>query len=85
MSASPYDAVDYLGEPVIIKRGYQLCALLTMCSQAALSLDNVGDGKYRDRVTSSIANTLELAEEIAGELLVGIERARPVNKTGEAK
>lgn len=82
MSAKPFTKTDYLGEPVIIKRGYQLCALLTICEQAASSLDNVGDGKYRDRAASSLSNTLELAEEIASELLVALEQARPAVKGG---
>jgi hypothetical protein len=81
MSADPY-AVDYLGTPVIIKRGYQLCALLTVCQQAASSLENVGDGKYRDKITASLANALELAEELADELHTAVEKARPVRMTG---
>jgi hypothetical protein len=47
--------IDYLGEPVITSRGYQLCALLAVCEQAARSLDNVADGDYRDSITSSLA------------------------------
>ncbi|MHA6686895.1 hypothetical protein [Mesorhizobium sp. A556] len=79
---SAFTAADYLGEPVIINRGYQLCALLTVCEQAARSLDNVGDGKYRDNVTSSLASVMELAESIASEMTVALEQARPKRMTG---
>lgn len=79
---SSFDAVDYLGEPTIIQRGYQLCALLTTCELAASNLENVGDGPYRNKVTSSLASTLELAESIASDLLVALERARPARMTG---
>lgn len=77
MSADPFTKTDYLGTPVIIKRSYHLCALLTVCQQAASSLENVGDGKYRDKVTASLANALELAEELADDLHAVVEKARP--------
>lgn len=80
--SKPFDAVDYLGEPVIIQRAYQLCGLLTVCEQAASSLDNIGDGPYRDKVTSSLSNTLELAESLASDLLTALEQARPRRMTG---
>lgn len=82
MSTDPYAKTDYLGEPIIIKRGYQLCALLTVCEEVVSSLENVSDGKYRDRVTSNLSNTLELAEEIATDLLVAIVQCRPARMTG---
>ncbi len=77
MNTGTFSAVDYLGEPVIIKRGYQLCALLKVCEQVASSLENIGDGPYRDRITSSLSNTMELAEDIASELLIALERVAP--------
>lgn len=72
-----FATIDYLGEPIIIQRGYQLCALLAVCEQAARSLDNVGDGPYRDKLTDSLSNVMELAENIASDLLVALERAQP--------
>lgn len=77
MNTSTFSAVDCLGEPVIVKRGYQLCALLKVCEQVASSLENVGDGPYRDRITSSLSSTMELAEDIASELLIALERVAP--------
>lgn len=82
MSADPYAAVNYLGESVVIQRAFQLRALLTVCERAAASLNNVGDGNYRDAVTDSLGTTLELAENIASELAEVIEGARPVRMTG---
>jgi len=72
-----FATIDYLGEPIIIQRSYQLCALLAVCEQAARSLDNVGDGPYRDKLTGSLSNVMELAESIASDLLVALERAQP--------
>lgn len=77
-----FTEVDHLGDPVIINRGYQLCSLLTVCEQVARSLDNIGDGNYRDTVTSSLASVMELAESIAGDMLVALEQARPKRMTG---
>ena len=82
MSANPSQVVNRFGEPVVIERGYQLCALLTVCEHAARHLDNVGDGTYRDRVTSSLSSTLELAENIASDLLVALEQAQPRGNGG---
>lgn len=74
---SPFDQKDYLGEPVIINRGYQLCALLTACEATVSSLQHIGTGSYRDRVESSLATTLELAESIASDLLSALEKLKP--------
>ena len=82
MSANPFSTVNHLGEPIIIMRGYQLCALLTVCERAASSLDNIGDGPYRDKVTGSLSNTLELAESIASDLLTALEQLQPRRMTG---
>lgn len=76
MRADPFANVDYLGEPVIISRGYQLCALLKVCERAASSLENVGDGPYRDSITRSLTATMELAESVAFELLIALEQAQ---------
>lgn len=81
-AVNPFATIDYLGEPIVIKRGYQLCGLLMVCEQAASSLDDIGDGPYRDKVTSSLSNTLELAAEIAGDLLVALELAQPRRMVG---
>ncbi|MHA6686365.1 hypothetical protein [Mesorhizobium sp. A556] len=82
---SAFTAVDYLGEPEILNRGYQLRALLTVCERAAASLSNVGDGKYRDAVTDSLGTTLELAENIASDLVSALEDARPAFMTGRQR
>lgn len=77
-----FTEVDYLGDPVIITRSYQLRALLTVCERAAASLSNVGDGKYRDAVTDSLGTTLELAESIASDLADALEELRPAATQG---
>ncbi len=77
-----FTEADHLGEPVVITRGYQLCSLLTVCEQAVRSLDNVGDGNYRDNVTSSLANVVELAESIARDMPDELEQTRPKRMTG---
>lgn len=82
MRTDPFAAVDYLGEPVIINRGHQLCGLLTVCERAAASLDNVAPGPYHDKVISSLGQALELADDIAAELLSALEEARPIHMTG---
>ncbi len=76
MSADSFANVDYLGEPVIISRGYQLCALLKVCELAASSLENVGEGPYRDSITRNLSTAMELAEGIASELLIALEQAK---------
>jgi hypothetical protein len=79
---SAFTEVDYLGEPVIMNRGYQLRALLTVCERAASSLSNVGDGRYRDAVTDSLGTTLELAESIASDLVSALDEVRPAIMAG---
>lgn len=76
--SAPYTKLDYLGEPVILNRGYHLCGLLTVCERAVASLDAVGDGKYRDSVLSGLGQALELAGDIAEELRSAIEEMQPV-------
>jgi hypothetical protein len=80
--SAPYDKIDYLGEPVILTRGHQLCGLLTVCERAVASLDSVGSGPYRDKVMSGLGQALELADDIAAELLIALEEARPARMTG---
>lgn len=67
---------DYPGEPAIVSRGYQLCALPAVCEQAARSLGNVADGGCRDGVTSSLGGTMGLAEATARDRLFALEQAR---------
>ncbi|MET3661805.1 hypothetical protein [Aquamicrobium ahrensii] len=80
MSADVFSEVDRSGEPVILNRGLQLQSLLTVCQQAAASLENVGEGPYRDSVTASLGFTLELAENIASDLHEALVKLAP--KTG---
>jgi hypothetical protein len=80
--STPYEKLDYLGEPVILNRGHQLCRLLTVCERAVASLDNVGPGPYHDKVLSGLGQALELAEDIAEELRDALDEARPVRMTG---
>ena len=80
--STPYDKLDYLGEPVILNRGHQLRGLLTVCERAVASLDSVGEGKYRDKVLSGLVQALELADEIAEEMRSALEDAQPVRMTG---
>ena len=80
--SAPYDKLDYLGEPVILNCGHQLCGLLTVCERAVASLDNVGPGPYRDKVLSGLGQALELADEIAEEMRSALEDAQPVRMTG---
>jgi hypothetical protein len=80
--SAPYEKLDYLGEPVILNRGHQLCGLLTVCERAVASLDSVGEGKYRNKVLSGLGQALELADDIAAELRDALDEARPVRMTG---
>lgn len=80
---SPFDKKDYLGEPLIIGKGYKLSALLRVCERAAKSLENVGDGNYREQVTSALSLTMELADDLATELLTALEEVQP--REGDAK
>jgi hypothetical protein len=80
--STPYEKLDYLGEPVILNRGHQLRGLLTVCERAVASLDNVGPGPYHDKVLSGLGQALELADDIAAELRDALEEARPVRMTG---
>ncbi|MET3662259.1 hypothetical protein [Aquamicrobium ahrensii] len=80
MSADVFSEVNRSGEPIILNRGLQLQSLLTVCQQAAASLENVGDGPYRDSVTASLGFTLELAENIANDLHEALVKLEP--KTG---
>jgi hypothetical protein len=77
MTTNPFEATDYLGGPVIVSRGYQLRALLAVCERAASSLNDVGDGPYRENIVSSLGTTLELAESVAADLLEALEWAAP--------
>ena len=80
--SAPYDKLDYLGEPVILNRGHQLCGLLTVCERAVASLDGVGAGPYRYKVMSGLGQALELAEDLAEELRDALDEARPARTTG---
>ncbi|KQZ19328.1 hypothetical protein ASD50_07530 [Mesorhizobium sp. Root552] len=74
---SPFASKDYLGEPIIINKGHQLCALLKVCERTLRALDNVGAGPYRDSVESALCNTMELAEDLAADLLSALETVQP--------
>ncbi len=80
MSADVFSEVDRFGEPLILRLGLQLQSLLTVCQQAAASLENVGDGAYRDSVTASLGFALELAENMASDLHEALVKLSP--KTG---
>ncbi|KQZ20304.1 hypothetical protein ASD50_21675 [Mesorhizobium sp. Root552] len=80
---NPFDQKDYLGEPLIIGKGYKLSALLRVCERAARSLENVGDGNYREQVTGALSLTMELADDLACELLSALEDVQP--RQGGAK
>lgn len=74
-----------MDEPIIVTKGYQLCALLTACEQVARSLDNVPDGQGRDNITNSLGTVLEMAEGLAGDMLIFAElhaKASQVEKAG---
>ncbi|GAA4121613.1 hypothetical protein ACFFTN_21100 [Aminobacter aganoensis] len=58
----------------IITKSDRLHALLIVCEQAARSLDNVGEGAYRDNVTASLADTMNLAASLSGEIHIALER-----------
>lgn len=59
----------------IITKSDRLHALLVVCEQAARSLDNVGEGTYRDSVTASLADTIDLAASLSGEIHIALERS----------
>lgn len=80
MSADVFSAVDRFGEPIILKRGLHLQSLLTVCEQAAASLENVGEGAYRDSVTASLGLVLEMAGDMASDLHEALVKLSP--KTG---
>lgn len=57
-----------------VKRSYQLLSLLKVCEAAADDIGGLGDGE-RIKVSGSLSFTLELAQEIAGEIHDQIEEA----------
>lgn len=57
----------------LIERSYGLLGLLRTCERAANSLDSVGDGHYREQVTSGIASALDLAIEVASAIHDALE------------
>lgn len=61
----------------LINRSHQLIGLLKVCERAANSLDDVGDGRYRDSVTNGLALTMELAESIASDIHSALEENQP--------
>lgn len=68
MSADVFSEVDRFGEPLVLRCGLHLQSLLAVCEQAAASLENVGEGPYRDSVTASLGLVLELARDMASDL-----------------
>lgn len=59
----------------IIKKSTELHALLVVCEQAARSLNDVGDGPYRDNLTASLADTMEHAAALTHEIHIALERS----------
>lgn len=61
-------------EQPIVTKGFQLCALLTVCGHAVSGLDNIPDGPYRESVVSGLSNLLELGGTLATDLLIFAEK-----------
>lgn len=61
----------------LIQKSYGLQALLVVCERASRSLSDAGEGQYRDNITASIADVMDLASDIAGEIHIALERSLP--------
>lgn len=57
------------------ERAMQLHALLHVCERAIYSLNDVGDGHYRDSIVDRLSTVMELAAGMAYQLLDALEMA----------